>query len=169
MSRRAAVALGANLGDRLGALRSAVDLLRETLGVEVVAVSSVYETDPVGGPSGQPGYLNAVVAVDTDLTAAELLALAHTAEQARDRVRDVRWGPRTLDVDVLAVGDERSDDPMLTLPHPRAHERGFVLVPWAQIDPTFDVVGHGRVGDLVTRVAVAGIRRRDDLDLAAAS
>lgn len=169
MNRRAALALGANLGDRLAALRSAVDLLRATPGVEVVAVSSVYETEPVGGPSGQPGYLNAVVTVDTDLTATELLALAHKAEQAKGRLRELRWGPRTLDVDVLVVGDELSADPVITLPHPRAHQRGFVLVPWAQIDPHFEVVGQGSVHDLVTRVDVAGIRRRDDLDLAAAT
>jgi 2-amino-4-hydroxy-6-hydroxymethyldihydropteridine diphosphokinase len=168
VSRRAALAVGANLGDRLAALRSAVDLLRASPGVQVVAVSSVYETDPVGGPDDQPAFLNAVVVLDTDLTAAELLALAHTAERARGRVRAVRWGPRTLDVDVLAVGDEQSDDPMLTLPHPRAHERGFVLLPWAEIDPTFEIVGQGRVGDVAARVDAAGVRRRADLEMAPA-
>ena len=96
--------------------------------VTVDAVSSLWRTAAVGGPE-QPDYLNAVVLVDTDLDARALLALAHELEDAAGRVREVRWGPRTLDVDLLAVGDERSDDPELTLPHPRAHERSFVLDP----------------------------------------
>jgi 2-amino-4-hydroxy-6-hydroxymethyldihydropteridine diphosphokinase len=90
----------------------------------------------VGGPE-QPDYLNAVVTVDTDLDARALRAVAHDLEGAAGRVREVRWGPRTLDVDLLAVGDARSDDPRLTLPHPRAHERRFVLEPWAEVDPGF--------------------------------
>lgn len=102
----------------------------------MVAVSPVYETAPVGGPE-QPDFLNAVIAVDTTLTARELLELAHRIEAEADRVRTVHWGPRTLDVDVLLVGDEHVDDPDLVVPHPRMTERAFVLVPLADLDPTW--------------------------------
>ena len=104
--------------------------------VRVDAVSSLWRSTAVGGPQ-QPDYLNAVLLVDTDLDARALLDLAHALEDAAGRVRELRWGPRTLDIDLLAVGDERSDDPELTLPHPRAHERSFVLDPWAEVDPGF--------------------------------
>ena len=170
MSRRAALALGSNLGDRTATLRAAVAELAATSGVELVAVSTAYETTPVGGPHGQPPYLNAVVVVDTDLAPADLLARAHEVEAAHGRVRAERWGPRTLDVDLLAVGDVRSADPALTLPHPRAHERGFVLVPWAEVDPAFVVPGLGTVAELLGRLGAAGeagVRARPDLALAA--
>ncbi|MEZ5117903.1 MAG: 2-amino-4-hydroxy-6-hydroxymethyldihydropteridine diphosphokinase [Candidatus Nanopelagicales bacterium] len=162
--RRAAFSLGANLGDRLAALQAAVDTLAGAPGVDLVAVSPVYETDPVGGPE-QPAYLNAVVVADVTVDAPALLAAAHTAERALGRTREVRWGPRTLDVDVLAVGDEVRDDPALTLPHPRAHERGFVLVPWAAADPDAVLPGHGRVADLAAAVGADGVRTRPDLRL----
>lgn len=132
----AAIALGANLGDPRRTLRGAVAGLAAHVGVRLEAVSSLWRTAAVGGPE-QPDYLNAVVTVDTDLEAPALLDLAHELEVAAGREREVRWGPRTLDVDLLAVGDERSDDPQLTLPHPRAHERRFVLEPWAEVDPGF--------------------------------
>jgi 2-amino-4-hydroxy-6-hydroxymethyldihydropteridine diphosphokinase len=132
--RRAYLGLGSNLGDRAARLQAAVDGLAAADGVTVVAVSPVYETDPVGGPE-QPEYLNAVVAVDTDSTPRELLALAQRLEGAAGRVRDERWGPRTLDVDVLLVGDEEVDEPDLTVPHPRMYERAFVMVPLAELDP----------------------------------
>jgi 2-amino-4-hydroxy-6-hydroxymethyldihydropteridine diphosphokinase len=166
--RRAALALGANLGDRLAALQYAVDGLAATDGVRLVAVSSVYETDPVGGPGEQPDYLNAVAVVDTSLRPDELLARAHALEDAAGRVRVVRWGPRTLDVDVLAVGSETADTESLQLPHPRVAERAFVLVPWADVDPTFDVPGLGAVSELLARLGpaeLAGVRPRDDLRL----
>ena len=134
---RAALGLGANLGDPVAALRGAVAVLGATPGIDVVAVSSLYRTAPVGGPPGQPQFSNAVVVVESSLTPGELLAVAHMAEERWHRTREVRWGPRTLDVDVLAVAGVASDDPVLTLPHPRAHERAFVLVPWAEIDPGF--------------------------------
>lgn len=162
--RRAAFSLGANLGDRLAALQAAVDTLAGAPGVDLVAVSPVYETDPVGGPE-QPAYLNAVVVADVTVDAPALLAAAHTAERALGRTREVRWGPRTLDVDVLAVGDEVRDDPALTLPHPRAHERGFVLVPWAAADPDAVLPGHGRVADLADAVGADGVHLRPDLSL----
>jgi 2-amino-4-hydroxy-6-hydroxymethyldihydropteridine diphosphokinase len=133
-SRRAYLGIGSNLGDRLGYLQLAVDELAKARGIAVVAVSPVYETAPVGGPE-QPDYLNAVVAVDTMLTAHELLRVAQHVEAEAERVRTVRWGPRTLDVDVLLVGDERIDDPDLVVPHPRMAERAFVVVPLADLDP----------------------------------
>ncbi len=158
--RRAALAVGSNLGDREGHLRDAVELLSAAPGVSVVAVSSVFETAPVGGPDQGP-YLNAVVVVSTQRSARELLTLAHSVEAVHGRERAERWGPRTLDVDVLAVGAEVSDDPTLVLPHPRAHERGFVLAPWAEIDPEFVVPGRGRVLDLLDALPaheLAGVR-----------
>jgi len=132
--RRAHLGIGSNLGDRLAHLQLAVDALARIAGVTVVGVSPVYETAPVGGPE-QPDFLNAVVAVDTTLTGRELLQVAHDIEAAADRVRTVRWGPRTLDVDVLLVGDERIDDPDLVVPHPRMTERAFVVVPLADLEP----------------------------------
>ncbi len=132
--RRAHLGIGSNLGDRLELLQLAVDGLAATPGITVVAVSPVYETDPVGGPE-QPDFLNAVVAVDTVLSARELLEVAHRLEREAERVRVVRWGPRTLDVDVLLVGDEQVDEPDLVVPHPRMTERAFVLVPLADLEP----------------------------------
>jgi 2-amino-4-hydroxy-6-hydroxymethyldihydropteridine diphosphokinase len=125
---RAYIALGSNLGDRAAHLQFAVDALSGADGVEVVAVSRVYETAPVGGPP-QDAYLNAVAAVDTDRTPHALLALGQGIERDAQRVRNERWGPRTLDVDILLYDDQRVNDPELTLPHPRMWERGFVLAP----------------------------------------
>lgn len=154
MSTRAALALGANLGDRLALLQGALPWLIDD-SVRLVATSSVYETEPVGGPE-QGAYLNAVIVVDSDVSAVELLERAHRAENSAGRLRGERWGPRTLDVDVLAFGDEESTDPTLTLPHPRAHERGFVLVPWAEIDPGFVLPSLGRtVGELLVELPPA--------------
>ncbi|MGH9000706.1 MAG: 2-amino-4-hydroxy-6-hydroxymethyldihydropteridine diphosphokinase [Acidimicrobiia bacterium] len=133
-TRRAYLGLGSNLGDREGHLQRAVDGLAARAG-PVVGVSSVYESEPVGGPH-QPDYLNAVVAVETALAARDLLALAKDLEAEAGREADgVRWGPRPLDVDVLIVGDERVDDPDLVVPHPRIHQRGFVLAPLADVAP----------------------------------
>ena len=117
---------------------------------------SLYRTAPVGGVE-QPDYLNAVVAGRTELSASDLLALCQRIEQAHGRTRDVRWGPRTLDVDVLRFGDVVSDDPRLTLPHPRAHERAFVLVPWFEVDADASVPGRGRVADLLGAVATLSL------------
>jgi 2-amino-4-hydroxy-6-hydroxymethyldihydropteridine diphosphokinase len=138
----AALALGANIGDPRVTLRQALAGLAANPDVRVDGVSSLWRTAAVGGPE-QPDYINAVILVDTDLDAWALLDLAHELEEAAGRVREVRWGPRTLDVDLLAVGDERSEDPDLTLPHPRAHQRGFVLAPWAEVEPAFVLVPAG--------------------------
>jgi 2-amino-4-hydroxy-6-hydroxymethyldihydropteridine diphosphokinase len=131
---RAYLGIGANLGDRVAHLQGAVDGLAATPEITVVGVSPVYETAPVGGPE-QPDYLNAVVAVDTTLTPRDLLVVANRLEAEADRVREVHWGPRTLDVDVLLVGHQRVDEPDLVVPHPRMMERAFVLVPLADLDP----------------------------------
>ena len=133
---RAFLALGSNLGDRREHLRRAVAGLPG-----VVAVSPVYETDPVGGPPGQGAYLNAVVELDPDLTPRELLGVAHRLEEEAGRVRAERWGPRTLDVDVLLVGDLVVDEPDLQVPHPRLRQRAFVLVPLHDLAP--EVAGEG--------------------------
>lgn len=127
---RAFLGLGSNLGDRRQYLSEAIRRLPD-----VVGISQVYETDPVGGPPGQGSYLNCVVELRTPLTARELLAVAQAAESAARRVRSQRWGPRTLDVDVLIVGDEVINEPDLTIPHARMWERGFVLVPLADLAP----------------------------------
>jgi len=134
VSRRAYLAIGSNLGDRLAYLQLAVDGLASAPGVTVVAASPVYETEPVGGPE-QPQYLNAVVAVDTTLDARGLLHLAQRLESDAARVRQERWGPRTLDVDVLLVGEETIEAPDLVVPHPRMFERGFVMAPLADLGP----------------------------------
>jgi 2-amino-4-hydroxy-6-hydroxymethyldihydropteridine diphosphokinase len=131
---RAYLALGSNLGDRIGHLQHAVDTLAATRDVSVVELSRVYETDPVGGPD-QGRYLNAVVAIDTVLSARELLAVAQRAESDARRVRGERWGPRTLDVDILLVGDAEIRDADLVVPHPRMWERGFVLAPLHDVAP----------------------------------
>jgi 2-amino-4-hydroxy-6-hydroxymethyldihydropteridine diphosphokinase len=125
---RAYQGLGSNLGDRRAQLRAAVAALPD-----VVAVSPVYETDPVGGPSGQGPYLNVVVALETDRSPRQLLDLAHNLEDGAGRVRKERDGPRTLDVDVLLVGDLCVDEPDLVVPHPRMWERRFVLAPLADL------------------------------------
>ncbi|MDT0300573.1 2-amino-4-hydroxy-6-hydroxymethyldihydropteridine diphosphokinase [Streptomonospora wellingtoniae] len=162
--RRVVLSLGSNVGDRMAALQSAVDALFDAPGLEPVALSPVYETAPVGGPEQGP-FLNAVVTADTRMPADVLLERAQSVEEALGRVRDVRWGPRTLDVDIISVGGERSEDPRLTLPHPRAHERAFVLRPWADVDPGAEIAGRGAVLDLLTVVDSQELDRRDDLEL----
>jgi 2-amino-4-hydroxy-6-hydroxymethyldihydropteridine diphosphokinase len=131
---RAYLGLGSNLGDRAVHLQSAVDGLAAHPQVRLAAVSPVYETEPVGGPP-QPDYLNAVVALDTDLDARALLELAKSLEAAAGRVDGERWAPRTLDIDVLMVGDERVEEADLVVPHPRIHQRAFVLAPLADLNP----------------------------------
>ncbi len=131
---RAYLGLGSNLGDRLANLQLALDALAAAPGVEVVAVSPVYETDPVGGPV-QDDFLNAVVGIDTELAPRAVLELAMAVEQAARRVRTQRWGPRTLDVDVLTYGEAVIAEPDLEVPHPRMHERAFVLAPLHDVAP----------------------------------
>ncbi|MEP7021835.1 MAG: 2-amino-4-hydroxy-6-hydroxymethyldihydropteridine diphosphokinase [Pseudonocardiales bacterium] len=160
----AVLSVGSNLGDRRAAVQGALDSFRPWL----VAVSPVYETPP-WGPVPQDDFLNAVlVASDAQAEPADWLARAHAAEQASGRTRDVRWGPRTLDVDVIAVDDLTSDDPALTLPHPHAAERAFVLVPWLAVQPEARLSGRP-IRDLIAELApdaVAGVRVRPELAVA---
>jgi 2-amino-4-hydroxy-6-hydroxymethyldihydropteridine diphosphokinase len=147
---RVVLSLGANLGDRAGTLHAALDALAAD---GPLVRSGLYETPP-WGPVEQPPYLNAVAVLAGDRDARGWLARAHELEQAAGRTREVRWGARTLDVDVVTVaGDDGAPvvtaDPELTLPHPRAHERAFVLVPWLAVDATAELPGHGPVGALV--------------------
>lgn len=145
----AVLSLGSNLGDRSAHLRAGLEVIASL--VPVLAVSPIYETDPVGGVD-QPAYLNCVALVDTS-DPERAFAAAHLAEQTRGRLRSVRWGPRTLDVDVIDVDGQVRDDPRLTLPHPRTHEREFVLRPWHDLDPDATVPGYGPVWMLLRRVA----------------
>ncbi|MGW2824386.1 2-amino-4-hydroxy-6-hydroxymethyldihydropteridine diphosphokinase [Streptomyces sp. NPDC001443] len=164
--QRAVLSLGSNLGNRLETLQAAVDALEDTPGVRVKAVSPVYETEPWGvEPGSQPSYFNAVVVLKTTLPPSSLLERAHAIEEAFHRVRDERWGPRTLDVDIVAYADTVSDDPRLTLPHPRAHERAFVLAPWHDVDPEAELPGLGPVAGLLDIVTRDGVTAREDLEL----
>ncbi|MET9257959.1 2-amino-4-hydroxy-6-hydroxymethyldihydropteridine diphosphokinase [Streptomyces sp. NPDC048182] len=164
--KRAVVALGANLGNRLETLQGAIDALEDTPGVRVKGVSPVYETEPWGvDPDSQPAYFNAVVLLKTTLPPSSLLERAHAVEEAFHRVRDEHWGPRTLDVDIVAYADVVSDDPGLTLPHPRAHERAFVLAPWHDVDPEARLAGRGPVAELLAAVGRQGVAPRTDLEL----
>ncbi|MEV0121336.1 2-amino-4-hydroxy-6-hydroxymethyldihydropteridine diphosphokinase [Streptomyces sp. NPDC050703] len=163
---RAVISLGSNLGNRLETLQGAVDALEDTPGLRVKAVSPVYETEPWGvEPGSQPAYFNAVVLVKTTLPPASLLERAQAVEEAFHRVRDERWGPRTIDVDIVAYADVVSDDPALTLPHPRAHERAFVLAPWHDVDPEATLTGRGPVAELLDALTREGVEPRADLEL----
>ncbi len=158
------LSIGSNVGDRLGYLRGCVGLLGDV----VHAASSVYATVPWGGVP-QDEFLNAILLVgDREADAQEWLRRGQRCEAAAQRTRDIRWGPRTLDVDVIDVEQTRRDDPHLTLPHPRAHRRAFVLVPWLEVAPYAVLAGHGTVAELVAALPAAekrGVCRRDDLTL----
>jgi 2-amino-4-hydroxy-6-hydroxymethyldihydropteridine diphosphokinase len=145
---RAYVGLGANLGPREVTLLRAADLLAAADGVEVVALSQLHETEPVGLLE-QPPFLNGAVAIDTSLAPRALLELLLGIERALGRVRDERWGPRTVDLDLLVYGDERIDEEGLHVPHPRLHERRFALEPLAELDPALEIPGLGSVSALL--------------------
>ncbi len=146
---RAYVGLGSNLGDREATLHAALDLLAGEEGIEVAAVSAFHETDPVG-LLDQPRFLNAAAAVDTDIPARELLGRLLAVERGLGRSREgPRFGPRTIDLDLLLYGGERIDEPGLEVPHPRLHERLFALEPLAELDPGLVVPGRGSVAALV--------------------
>lgn len=157
MGTRAYLALGSNLGNRLGHLRAAVRLLEETDGIDVVRSSRIYETDPVGPP--QPPYLNAVIEVETSRSPRELLEACRDVEDALGRVRTERWGPRTIDVDVLTFDEQTVDEPDLQVPHPRMHERGFVLVPLGELDDDPTLPGGRTLSSLrIPPDALLGVR-----------
>lgn len=164
--RRAVLALGANLGERMTALQGAINALADTPDVWITGVSPVYETDPVGCPPEAKTFLNAVVLIDTTLAATRLMDRALAIEDAFDRERsEVANAPRTLDVDLIVVGDRRSDDEHLRLPHPRATERAFVLKPWFDLEPDAEFPDAGPIADLLAVIGTEGLIRRDDLTL----
>ena len=143
---KAVISLGANIGDANANLDLAIGLLREA--TEVLAVSSYLQTKPVGGPE-QPDYLNAVAIVESELPAKDLLALLNGIETAMGRTREIHWGPRVIDLDLIQYGGLLVNDEKLTLPHPRAHQRRFVLAPWLEIEPEAVLLTHGRISDLL--------------------
>lgn len=149
---KAVLALGSNLGERNDTLSGAVADLVDPPEVRLLAVSPVVQTKAVGGPAGQPDFLNMVMTVETILSPEALLEHCHAVENKHLRVREVHWGPRTLDVDIITYGDVTSGDPHLTLPHPRAAERAFVLYPWSLIDPAATLGGE-RISELAARAA----------------
>jgi len=146
---KAVIALGANVGDPQEQLKIAVALLSEAL--DVTAVSSFHVTAPVGGPE-QPDYLNAVCLADSELPATELLSVLQGIEKTLGRERTIHWGPRTIDLDLIQYGGILSYAEELQLPHPRAHERRFVLEPWLEIDPEAVLLTHGKVIDLLAQL-----------------
>jgi 2-amino-4-hydroxy-6-hydroxymethyldihydropteridine diphosphokinase len=149
---KAYVGLGANLGPREVTLLRAVDLLGAESGIEVLAVSRLRETDPVGDVD-QPRYLNGAVAVETTLPPRDLLEILLRLERELGRVRDgTRWGPRTIDLDLLVYGAATVDEPGLRVPHPRLHERGFALEPLADLDPELEIPGRGTVRELLAHL-----------------
>ena len=164
--RRCVVSMGSNVGDRLAKLQGGLDSLADTPEVWVVEVSPVYETEPVESPEGSEPFLNVVVLIDTTLPAHMLLDRALAIESAFGRQRgDVRNAPRSLDVDLVVVGDRRANDETLTLPHPRAHERAFVMVPWVDVEPDAAIPGVGAIKELLEKVDRSGVVRRDDIQL----
>lgn len=167
--RKVVYCLGSNLGDRLSMLQGAVDALKDTPDVIVVDVSSVYETEPLIDPEGTSApedadkFLNLVIVAESTLEPRTLLERALAIEDAYGRERSERWSPRTLDVDLVIVGTDVKDEENLKLPHPLAHERGFVLAPWLEIDPAGELPGHGKIADLIKSADLSGVVRRDDL------
>jgi 2-amino-4-hydroxy-6-hydroxymethyldihydropteridine diphosphokinase len=146
---KAVIALGANIGHPKENLELAIALLQEA--TDVIAVSSHYTTAPVGGPE-QPDYLNAVCIIESDLPAMDLLSLLHGIEKSMGRERIEHWGPRTIDLDLIQYGGLLSKADELQLPHPRAHERRFVLQPWFEIEPNAILLTHGSIKELLEQL-----------------
>jgi 2-amino-4-hydroxy-6-hydroxymethyldihydropteridine diphosphokinase len=146
---KAVVALGANIGNPSEQMDFAIAMLKEA--TDVVAVSSNYTTKPVGGPQ-QPDYINAVCILESDLPALDLLSLLQGIEKSLGRERIERWGPRTIDLDLIQYGSLLSKAEELELPHPRAHERRFVLEPWHEIEPDAVLLTHGKISELLAQL-----------------
>jgi 2-amino-4-hydroxy-6-hydroxymethyldihydropteridine diphosphokinase len=146
---KAVISIGANIGNPEEQIQLAIAMLREA--TDVAALSSIYKTEPVGGPE-QPDYLNAICIVESDLPAADLLALLHGIEKTLGRERIERWGPRTIDLDLIQYGTILSSAEELELPHPRAHERKFVLEPWFEIEPDAILLTHGKISELLEQL-----------------
>lgn len=164
--RKVVFAFGSNLGDRLDYLLGGIRTLLTTPDIKIVDVSPIYETTPVDAPDGSGDFLNAVVVAESSLNTDTLLDRALAIEDAYDRERfEEKNVPRTLDVDLIVVGDRNKHEKHLHLPHPRAHQRPFVLIPWLDIDPDAEIPGRGPVSELVKQLDTSGVRRRDDLSL----
>lgn len=164
--RRAVLSIGSNLGDRVYNLQGAIDALGDTPEVWLTGVSPVYETEPIDSPEGAEDFLNIVVTIDTTLSAPTLLDRALAIESAYGRERGgERNAPRTLDVDLIVVGDRRADDDTLVLPHPRAAERAFVLAPWHDLESDAEIPGYGPIAELLEKVGRDSVTRRDDIEL----
>jgi 2-amino-4-hydroxy-6-hydroxymethyldihydropteridine diphosphokinase len=151
VSKSAFVGIGSNLGDREGNFRQAVELLSAEHGIDVVAVSEIRETDPVG-PVEQGPFLNGAVLIETGLAPRELLERLLAVEERLGRVRRERWGPRTIDLDLLLYGDDVVDEPGLTVPHPRLHERRFALEPLSDLAPSLEIPGKGPISALLAEL-----------------
>lgn len=162
--RRVVFSLGGNLGDVADTLQRAVDLIASTPDVVVTDVSSVYRTAAVGN-TDQPDFLNLVVLGETMMSSDVLLERMHAIEDYLGRVREEQWGPRTIDIDLIVLGDRVRTDDRPTLPHPRAHERAFVLVPWLEADPAAMIPGHGPVADLLAELGDDGVERVEGLSI----
>lgn len=164
--RRAVLSIGANLGERMVGLQGAIDALQDTPDVWLTKVSPVYETEPIDAPVDSGRYLNAVVLLDTTLSASRLLDRALAIEEAFGRQRNgIPNASRTLDVDLIVVGDKRCDEPNLQLPHPRAADRAFVLAPWHDVEPDAVIPDAGPIAELLVAIGAEGVSRRDDLVL----
>jgi 2-amino-4-hydroxy-6-hydroxymethyldihydropteridine diphosphokinase len=158
---RAYIGIGSNLDDPIQQVRQALRALTGILSSCCIAQSPLYRSAPVGGPPQQPDYINAVAALDTGLTPSQLLVVLQSLELAQGRVRSVRWGARTLDLDVLLYDQLVSDDPQLTLPHPRLHERAFVLYPLYDIAPDLMIPGQGLLSELIANCPRQTLKRLD--------
>ena len=160
----AVLSIGSNLGKRFEYLQTAVLKISTHPKISNVTFSSIYETKPVGGPA-QDNFLNAVVQIETQLSATELLEFAHELENQAQRERNEHWGPRTLDVDILVYGDQVSSDSQLTLPHPRISERAFVIVPWFEVDPAAKIPELGSLKALFEQVDKTDVQLNRDMKL----
>ncbi len=162
------LSLGSNLGDSAETLQRAVDLLADTPDLMLVEVSPVYETTPWGDVPEQPNFLNMIVIAESTLEPLTILDRTRAIEEAFGRERTEPGGPRTLDIDIVMVG-KRTSEADIELPHPHAHERGFVLVPWLDVDPEGELEGHGPIADLVEDVDTDGVTLRDDIEITAST
>ncbi|MGO4956718.1 2-amino-4-hydroxy-6-hydroxymethyldihydropteridine diphosphokinase [Luteococcus sp. Sow4_B9] len=155
--------LGSNQGNSVDLLQSAVSALADTPDLIPVDLSSVYVTKPVGAVQDQPDFMNMVLVAETVLEPTILLERAHAIEAGLGRTRDIPGGPRTIDIDLVMFGRRTLDTDELKLPHPRAHERAFVVVPWLEIDPDGELAGHGRLDELVKTIDVSGVTKSDEV------
>jgi 2-amino-4-hydroxy-6-hydroxymethyldihydropteridine diphosphokinase len=158
------LSLGSNIGERFQHLQTAVTKINQNKKISNVLSSSVYETKPVGGPE-QDNFLNAVICLDTELTPLELLEFTQKIENEAERIREVRWGPRTLDIDVLVYGNTVIDSEVLSIPHPRISERAFVIIPWLEIEPTAQIPNIGLLKDLKNRITYSDVQLNSDMKL----